>query len=343
MNFATILVKKWTEKTPPKKILVIRLQAFGDVIISLPYVQSLRNQFPGDVQFDFLTREEVANIPQKLSIFNNVFVLKGKRNVKKQLLWYFTFLPKLFFTRYDVLVDLQNNKLSQIVRKSLQPIAWCEFDKESKIYAGERNKRSIDALGLGEVKYDFPLQIKKSELSDLSKFNLPRNADFIIINPAGFFETRNWNIENYFLFCELWMKQERRTTYFIVLGDTRVEKKANYLQEKLQVRFLNFVNKTSAIEALQILQISKLVVSEDSGLFHMACTTGVPLLGIYGSTRNDWTNPMLPHTFCFNSSDMPCGDCMLEKCLFDEIKCLTRITPQQVLEKALELIEKTKN
>ena len=183
------------------------------------------------------------------------------------------------------MVDLQNNQLSHVIRKSLLPIAWCEFDKESKIYAGERNKRSIDALGLGEVKYDFPLQIKKSELSDLSKFNLPRNADFIIINPAGFFETRNWNIENYFLFCELWMKQERRTTYFIVLGDTRVEKKANYLQEKLQVRFLNFVNKTSAIEALQILQISKLVVSEDSGLFHMACTTGVPLLGIYGSTR----------------------------------------------------------
>jgi hypothetical protein len=58
-------------------------------------------------------------------------------------------LPTLLFRRYDIIIDLQNNILSQLVRKTLKPSAWVEFDKDSPLPAGERNKRTIEAVGLG--------------------------------------------------------------------------------------------------------------------------------------------------------------------------------------------------
>jgi ADP-heptose:LPS heptosyltransferase len=330
--------KKWTSVEAPKKILVIRLQAFGDVVITLPYLQSLKKNLPPTTQIDFLTRTRMCEIPLGLSQFNMVYVLNGGNNVKKEFLWYLLLFPILFKKRYDVVIDLQNHKFSQVIRKSLFPKSWVEFDRESKIYAGLRNKRSIDFLGLGEVSYSAPLQVKQSNQIDLAKFNLPADADFIVINPAGFFETRNWPQDYYISFCKKWMQEEKRSTYFLILGEASISKKAQFYSQNLGNRFIDLSQKTSPVEALQILSKASLVVSEDSGLFHMACAMGVPTIGIYGSTRNDWTNPMLPHTFCFNSSDLECGDCMREKCLFETVICLTRVLPEQVFQKALELV-----
>lgn len=338
MRLAELFGKKWKAKKPPKRILIIRLQAFGDVVITLPYIQSLRTNLPPNTQIDFLTRTRMCAIPVGLSMFHKVFILKGGNSVKREFFWFLSLFPQLFLRRYEVIIDLQNHRFSRLIRKVLLPQSWVEFDRASKIYAGMRNKRSIDFVGLGEVNFSFPLLLKPEYTIDFKKFDLPKQSDLVVINPAGFYETRNWPKENYLAFCELWMASEKRNTVFLMLGEASINAKANYYAENLGKRFINLCEKTTALEALQILAQATLVVSEDSGLFHMACTNGVPLIGIYGSTRNDWTNPLLPHTYCFNSSDLECGDCMREKCLFETIKCLSRVTPELVYEKAQELI-----
>lgn len=53
---------------PPRRILALRLQALGDTIITLPYLNALRASFPG-TGLDFLTRDEVADIPRSLELF----------------------------------------------------------------------------------------------------------------------------------------------------------------------------------------------------------------------------------------------------------------------------------
>ena len=140
--------------------------------------------------------------------------------------------------------------------------------------------------------------------------------------------------------CLAWLAKNKNTK-FLILGRTKIKHKAAYLKNKLNDRVIDLVDKTTPIEAMMILRKVKLIVSEDSGLLHMAWCVGTPSIGILGSTRNDWTNPKLPHTYFFNSSDMPCGDCMLEKCKFDEVKCLTRIKPQDVLREAEKLVNST--
>jgi len=98
--------KPWTKKYPPKKILAIRLQAMGDVVVTLPYLQHLRNSFGSAMQLDFITREETEDIPKSIELFDNVISIAGDRSFKKQLLSVFFMLPKLLFQRYDVIIDL---------------------------------------------------------------------------------------------------------------------------------------------------------------------------------------------------------------------------------------------
>ena len=85
----------WKLSKRPGKILAIRLQAMGDVVITLPYLRSLKNQLP-ETQVDFLTRREVDEIPRSIELFNSVFSIKGGRNFKRQFLSGILMLPRLF-------------------------------------------------------------------------------------------------------------------------------------------------------------------------------------------------------------------------------------------------------
>src|SRR5262249_35983686 len=135
-----IAAKKWDHESPPTKILAIRLQAMGDTVITLPYLQDLRRKMPVSTQIDFLTRKEVSEIPENLDLFHKVYALGGGRNEKLQLAEALFRLPELLMNKYDMVLDLQNNRVSRFVRKSLAPWAWSEFDRYSPVSAGERTR-----------------------------------------------------------------------------------------------------------------------------------------------------------------------------------------------------------
>jgi ADP-heptose:LPS heptosyltransferase len=336
--------KPWTKKSLPKRILAIRLQAMGDLVASLPYLQYIRNNLPPSVKIDLLTREEVEDIPRNIFLFNKIFSIGGGRNFEKQFLYTVLLLPKLFIQHYDVILDLQNNMLSKIVMKTLLPKAWTKFDRFSPIPGGERYRLTIEAVRLGEIKAANKFHLKDPEKGRkiLMNNNWDGKDELLVLNPAGFFETRNWNMLNYVAFAKLWL-DEFPQTRFLLLGTSFIASKAAFLKEQLGDRVINLVDKTTPSEALAVLQHARLVLSEDSGLMHMAWCSGVPTMGLFGGTRTDWVRLLGEHTDSLDSSDLPCGGCMLSVCKFGDVHCLTRFTPELVFQKALSLILKLNN
>jgi heptosyltransferase-2 len=329
----------WTGKKLPKRILAIRWQAMGDVMITLPYLQHLRNALPSSVQLDFLTREETEGVPKSIYLFNRVFSIGGGRNFKKQLLYIFLLLPRLFFRRYDVIIDLQNNRLSRIVRKVLLPKAWSAFDRFSPMPAGERNRLTIEAAGLGKNGMDtnFRLTDLRRGITILKDNGWNESSRLVVLNPAGAVPTRNWELRNYVRFAQLWLRRFP-DTQFVVPGISLIAGKAAFLKQELGERLIDLVNKTTPAEAFAVLQHAKLVLSEDSGLMHMAWISGIPTMVLFGSTRSDWAKPLGAHSFSLDSSDLPCGNCMQSVCQWGDNRCLTRHTPEQVFGHALSLI-----
>lgn len=334
-----IPARYWEKTAAPKRILAIRLQAMGDLVITLPYLQTLKKSLPPGTKIDLLTREEVESIPKNIVLFNKVYSIGGKRNFYKQLFFAALLFPKVFFNRYDVVLDLQNNLISRCYRKWLFPKAWSQFDKTSTRSAGERTRLTIAATGLIATQSFSRFTFAKPQHTNLLLLQngWDGKSELVILNPAGAFTTRNWPTQNYIDFAKLWL-QHHPHTQFICIGVNLISTKADLLKKHLGNNFINLVDKTTPFEAFAIIQQVKFVLTEDSGLMHMAWVSGIYTLALFGSTRSDWSRPLGPHSLLLSSDDLPCGNCLLETCKFNDNHCLTRYTPEFVFEKAKELM-----
>jgi heptosyltransferase-2 len=336
-----IPAKAWSRTNMPRRILAIRLQAMGDLVACLPYLQHLRRSIPENTQLDLLTTEETSSIPRHIDLFDNVYAIGGGRNFKKQVMHGALLLPSLLRNRYEVVLDLQNNSLSRFVRRSLLPRAWTAFDRYSPIAGGERYRLTIEAAGLGVNKADYRFNLKAHDnaLTILKQNGWRQDDELVVLNPAAAFETRNWNLPNFVAFAALWRKEFPKAR-FLVLGTSFIEKKADWLKEQLGEQLINLTGKTTAFEAFAILQQVKMVLSEDSGLMHMAWCSGVPTMGLFGGTRTDWVRLLGDHTFFLDASDLACGGCMQATCRFGDVHCLARYSPEIVFYHARSLYQK---
>jgi heptosyltransferase-2 len=327
----------WRRREPPRSILAIRLQAFGDVTITLPYLRALKLALP-ETAVDFLTREEDADLPRALQLFRHVDVVGGGRSERLQLLAAAAIIPTLALRRYPLIIDLQNNRVSRAIRRLAAPAAWSAFDCKSPISAGERTRLAIAAAGfpLSHVEFKLPLRDPSAGASVLREAGWDSTRELVILSPAGAMPTRNWPIDRYVRFAHIW--RERRRVQFAVLGLRALESRAAALAAALGESLLNLVGRTSAPEAAGIVQRASLVLTEDCGLMHVAWTSGVPTLALFGSSRHDWSAPLGNHSICLHSGDLPCGACMDAACRFGDVHCLIRYTPDQVVAEAERLL-----
>lgn len=294
---------------------------------------------PVDTRLDLLTRKEVEDIPKSIDLFNRVYSIGGARSFKRQLLSACLLLPKLLLHRYDVVIDLQNSILSRIVRSTLRPTAWSAFDRFSPRSAGERNRLTIEAVGLGNNHMDTRLRLRRSfpAAAILNKKGLTEADRLVVLNPAGAFATRNWEMHKYVLFAREWLQRWPRTK-FLVLGTSFIAEKALFLERELGEHLINLVGQTTPSEVFSLLQRVTLVLSEDSGLMHMAWVSGTPVVALFGSTRSDWSRPLGPHSLVLDSSDLPCGNCMQAICRRGDVYCLSRRSPEEVFACAVSLL-----
>lgn len=338
MNVVQIPALPWRRAAPPKRILAIRLQAMGDVVITLPYLRALERSLP-TTDIDFVTRQEDGDIPRALLLFRRVYQLRGGRSERRQLLLMPLLAPRLLGCRYDVVLDLQNNRVSRAIRQLVSPRAWAAFDRESPLAAGERTRRTIEAAGfsVAHVEANLPLRDPSLGLDVLRCAKWDPARDLVVLSPAGAFASRNWPIERYARFAELW--RQRHSAQFAIVGLDSLREKAAALEATLGGDdLLNLVGETTPSQALAIVQRASLVLTEDCGLMHMAWVTGVPTLALFGSSRHVWSAPLGDHALCLHSGDLACGACMESTCRYGDVHCLTRYSAEHIVDQAEALI-----
>lgn len=329
--------RPWRRVVQPARILAIRLQAMGDIVITLPYLRALKSTLP-DTAIDFVTRHEDGEIPEAIRLFQHVDRLGGGRSERRQLLMVPMLVPRLRARGYDVVLDLQDNRVSRAMRRAVAPRAWAGFDRQSPISAGERTRRTIEAAGfpLPQVEAALPLGDPSLGLDVLREARWDASRELIVLSPGGAFASRNWPVERYARFAELW--QERRTAQFAIMGLESLRGTAAAVQAALGGHLLNLVGRTTPSQALAIVQRAALVLTEDCGLMHMAWVSGVPTVALFGSSRHEWSAPRGDHTVCLHSGDLECGACMEPTCRYGDVHCLTRYTADYVVERALALM-----
>lgn len=92
----------------------------------------------------------------------------------------------------------------------------------------------------------------------------------------------------------------------------------------------NLAGQTALSEAIDLLSCATAVVSNDSGLMHIAAALGRPLVALYGSTSPAFTPPLAEQVETL-AIPVDCGPCFQRQCPRGDLKCLTELSPAMVL------------
>jgi heptosyltransferase-2 len=92
----------------------------------------------------------------------------------------------------------------------------------------------------------------------------------------------------------------------------------------------NLAGKTSVIDVIDLISHCKTVISNDSGLMHIAAATGRPLIALFGSTSPAFTPPLSDRARIL-SEDLSCSPCFKRNCPLGHKDCLNGLLPARLI------------
>jgi heptosyltransferase II len=167
----------------------------------------------------------------------------------------------------------------------------------------------------------------------LTKFALHQKQPILALCPgAEFGSSKQWPAAHYAATAKEMINQGYQVW---IMGSPADEVIAlaiyNALSKEQQAHLIGLCGKTSLEEAIDLLSITDHVVSNDSGLMHIASALNKPLVALYGSTSSEFTPP-LSVTAETLSIPVDCGPCFKRECPEKHHKCLQELHPEKVLK-----------
>ena len=191
--------------------------------------------------------------------------------------------------------------------------------------------------------FPFPeLRVDKTQQPQLlTKFALQLNRPLLILCPgAEYGPAKRWP-EHYF--AEIADEKIRAGWQVWLMGSAKdnlvTDAIRNLLLDEERQHCYNLAGNTSLGEAIELMACADVVLSNDSGLMHIAAALQKPLAVIYGSTSPEHTPP-LSNSVSIISNKIECAPCFERECPKVHHKCLRELMPQQVLVALNNLLAK---
>lgn len=170
----------------------------------------------------------------------------------------------------------------------------------------------------------------------LDAFGLSLDRPVLALCPgAEFGEAKRWPSEHYAKVAELKVRAGWQVWLFGSKNDHPVgEAIRSRLIPGLREEVTNLAGQTSLAQAIDLLSCAGAVVSNDSGLMHVAAALDRPLVAVYGSTSPLFTPPLASQVEIVRLG-LDCSPCFDRTCRFGHYDCLRQLKPRPVMD-ALE-------
>lgn len=169
---------------------------------------------------------------------------------------------------------------------------------------------------------------------------LPLNEKRIALCVKGTFPLKTWPKE-YFSKVVDGLSKKYNASFFIV-GAPGDRAYADEVIADMHVPVANFCGQTNLVDLAAVLKQADLFVTVDTGATHIAATTGVPMVTMYGCTSPKRWHPINDNArvLTTNESCCPCK-CRADECPSNpKPHCLWHVTPDMVLDQCYNLLKK---
>jgi heptosyltransferase II len=162
-------------------------------------------------------------------------------------------------------------------------------------------------------------------------------AYWVFAPGAEFGPAKCWPAEHYAELARTLFKRDGAVV--LLLGSAKEAALCEAIAASAAPACRTLAGKTTLLEALALLAAARGVVSNDSGLMHVAAAFGVPQVAVFGSTSPVHTPPLNPRAqvlWLKHELKLDCAPCFERSCRFGHTRCLVEVTPQRV-QSALDL------
>ena len=163
----------------------------------------------------------------------------------------------------------------------------------------------------------------------LKKHHLNTEKPILAICPgAEFGPSKRWPTEYFSIVANQKLLQGYQVWLFGSKNDLPM---AQEIQKQTEGCAVNLAGLTSLDEAIDLLSLANIVVSNDSGLMHVACALKKRIIALYGSSSPSFTPPLSESVRILNLN-LPCGPCFKRECPLAHWRCMLDLKPIMVLD-----------
>lgn len=319
MVMAQALFSALKTKFPDSAIDVLAPAWSGPLLARMPQVSAAISMPVGHGKLGLLARWRLAQTLRARG-YRRAFVLPN--SFKSALIPLFAGIPVRTGWRGEMRFGLLND--IRLLDKKRYPLMVQRF--VALAYA--------DHAALPDVTPRPQLTADHGRLPELySRLGLPGDKPVLALCPgAEFGPSKRWPARH---FAAVAQEYIRRGWQVWLLGSGNDRPVADQVIASLpaasQSAASNLAGRTELVDVIDLLAVAGAVVSNDSGLMHIAAALQRPLVAVYGSSSPAFTPP-LGDNVAVLSIPVDCGPCFQRECPQGHLKCLHDLPPQRVLD-----------
>jgi predicted lipopolysaccharide heptosyltransferase III len=354
------------------RILLVRLRQIGDVVFTTPAIRALRQRFP-DAHLAYLVEPAAAAVVLYNPHLNDVIVaprLRGLRGVVADL----RLGRQLRSHGYDVVIDFHGGPRAslltwlsrarvrigyEIVARSWMYTRRVHRPRELRPRHSVENQWDLlESLGIERPdRTTFPVEMAVHPAAAarvgrrLTDAGVQPSDDVVVIHVSAGNPFRRWPLAHFAALAAALVDEDDRRRIVFTSGPSEHRAAATVIADararlgSARADRVLSCGEFSLDELRALVERASLYIGGDSGPLHIAATSRVPVVGLYGPTlpvrSAPWRDPACADA-AVDAGDLPCRPCDQRECAPGDFRCLTTIEPRHVLEAAARVTVRTR-
>ena len=330
------------------KFLIIRFSSIGDIVLTTPVVRCLKKQV-ATAEVHYLTRRRYAGIVEANPFVDKVHAMEESLD---------ELIPALRGEDYDYVIDLHHNLRSIKVKRALQKQAFSfnklniekwlltalKINRLPDVHIVDRYLATVSSFGVKNDGAGLDYFIPEGQHIQETDIPTSHHAGYIGLVIGAAHNTKKYPMDRLEAFC-------RGIDHpLIILGGKEDAERGEQLAAIDPFKIYNACGKFSLHESADLARRAKLVVTNDTGLMHIAATFKRPVVSLWGNTIPGFgMYPYYGSNYLSHQqqspfdvlevnglSCRPCSKIGYDKCPKGHFKCMREIGEEKLMALVLQ-------